>query len=147
MADFPKLLTTFIVITLFAFLLVGFATQLGNDYGEDQAVTELEERIGSETISSSLENIEEVSTGWKSTFEDWGSGSVWENLLDVIGFFAVGIFNLAKGMANFVWTPFAMFSQILVNVIGIPVVVATILQVLLLLSIIFGIWRLIKTGQ
>ena len=53
---------------------------------------------------------------------------------------------MVKNMGTFIFLPFLMFSHILTNVIGIPAIVATILQVLILLGIIFGIWRLIKQG-
>ena len=162
MADFPKLMVTFIVITLFAFLLIGFATRLGQEYGKDEAITELEERIGSSAVTEQIEDINTESEIWKKKFfeeksdeEDldkgiWASVSnllgTFEDVLDIIGILAVGIFNLVKNMGTFIFLPFLMFNTILTNVIGIPGEVASIIQVIIILSLIFGIWKLIKTG-
>jgi hypothetical protein len=136
---------TFILITLFAFLTIGFATQLADNYNKD--TTELEETMGASTITETLDTTTTLSLTWKETFEEWGSRSFFENILDIIGFFAVGLFNIAKTMANFIFTPFAILGSIMTNILHIPLIVVLIIEALLILSIIFGVWSLVKTGR
>jgi len=144
MADFPKLITTFILITLFAFLIIGFATQLADNYNKD--TTQFEETIGASSIENTLDTTNTLAKSWRITFEEWGEQSTFENLLDIIGFFAVGIFRIAKAMGTFIFIPFQILGNIMTNILGIPLIVVIIIQVLLILSIIFGIWKLIKQG-
>ena len=142
--SFPKLLKTFIVITLFAFVLLGIVLLFANNYGTD--TTEIDERIGLQAINSTLETTQATASGWQTTFEDVGKGNVFSDILDVLGLLSVGMFNLAKSMATFIFIPFAIVGNILVNVLGIPVIVVNIINVLIILGIIFGIWSLVKRG-
>jgi len=142
--SFPKLLIAFIVITLFAFALLSSTIGLAGDYNQD--TSEIDDRIGLSTINSTLESTQEQAEIWRDTFSSSGDKSTLGQLLDIIGFLAVGVFKLAGTMANFIFTPFAIFSNILTNVLGVPLVVVGIINVLIILSIIFGIWSLIKRG-
>lgn len=142
--NFPKLLKSFIVITLFAFVLLAIVLLFANNYGADTSV--INERIGLNTINRTLGTAQTTAEGWQDTFEDVGKGNIFSNLLDVLGLLSVGIFNLVKSMATFIFLPFAIFSNILVNVLGIPIIVVNIINVLIILGIIFGIWSLVKRG-
>ena len=143
-ANFPKLLTSFIVITLFAFLLVGFLVGVGNNYGKSS--TEVTERIGFNSLNSTLGSAQSTASTWQGTFENIGQGNIFQDLLDILGLLSVGMFNLVKSMATFIFLPFAIIGSILTNVLGVPVIVSNIINVLIILSIIFGIWSLIKRG-
>jgi len=142
--DFPKILTSFIVITLFAFLLLSVVIMFAGGYGKD--TSEIDDRIGLNAINGTLETAQSTAEGWQNQFEEVGSGNVFENLLDVLGLLSVGVFNLAKSMGTFIILPFAIFSNILVNVLGIPLIVVSIINILIILGIIFGVWSLVKRG-
>lgn len=142
--DFPKLLKSFIVITLFAFVLLAIVLIFANNYGQDTSV--IDERIGLNKINQTLGSAQGNVSGWQQTFENMGSGNVFSNILDILGLLSVGIFNLVRSMATFIFIPFAIFSNILVNVLGIPIIVVNIINVLIILGIIFGIWSLVKRG-
>ena len=146
MADnnFPKLLTSFLVITLFAFILLSTIMLFAGNYGTD--TTEIDDRIGLSAINSTLDTAQSTASGWQETFEDIGKGNIFSDILDILGLLPVGMFKLAKSMATFIFTPFAIFSNIMVNVLGIPNIVVNIVNVLIILTIVFGIWSLVKRG-
>jgi hypothetical protein len=143
--SFPTLLKSFIVITLFALALVIILTDFAGNYSHTDASV-VTERIGAESINSTLITIQGNASGWQETFEHIGEGNIFSDILDVLGLLSVGMFNLVKSMGTFILLPFALFSNILVNVLGIPVIVMNIINVLIILAIVFGIWSLVKRG-
>ena len=143
--SFPTLLKSFIVITLFAFALVVILTNFAANYPHADA-TIVTERIGAESINSTLSTAQSTASGWQETFEHIGEGNIFSDILDILGLLSVGMFNMAKSMSTFIFLPFAMFSNIMVNVLGIPVIVMNIINVLIILTIVFGIWSLVKRG-
>ena len=142
--SFPALLKSFIIVTLFAFLIVGFIVGLAGNYGKD--TTYITESVGLGSINSTLYSAQGTASDWQDRFVDIGEGNIFQDLLDVIGLLSVGMFNLVKSMATFIFLPFAIIGNILVNILGVPVIVANIINVLIILTIIFGIWSLIKRG-
>lgn len=142
--SFPHLLKAFIVITLFAFLLLVVVDKFSGNYGTDTTI--IDERIGLSTINSTLASTETTAQGWQESFKNFGEGNVFEKLLDILGFLSVGMFKLGNSMISFIILPFAIFSNVLINVLGVPSIVVTIINVLIILTIIFGIWSLVKRG-
>lgn len=142
--DFPKLLKAFIIITLFAFLILAVVVGFSNNYGTDTGI--INDKIGLDSINSTLTSTQNTANNWQKQMEGFGKGSTFEKLLDILGFMSVGMFNLMLNMVNFITLPFQIFSNILVGVLGVPVIVVAILNVLVILTIIFGIWSLIKRG-
>jgi len=142
--NFPALLKAFIVITLFAFLLLMVVVKFSGNYNTDTTI--IDERIGLSTINSTLNSANETAHSWQEQMKDFGKGNVFEKLLDILGFMSVGMFNLGTRMIDFIGMPFTIFSNILVNVLYVPVIVVAIIDVLIILTIIFGIWSLVKRG-
>lgn len=142
--DFPKLLKGFIVITLFAFLLLGTVVGFANNYGTNTDI--INDKIGLDTINSTLSSTENTAKNWQEQMKGFGQGSTFEKLLDILGFMAVGMFNLVITMVNFIIAPFTIFANILINVLGVPLIVVAIINVMIILSIIFGVWSLLKRG-
>lgn len=133
--NFPEMLKAFIVITLFAFLLIAIVTTFGSNYNKD--VTGVTEKFGGEAINNTLNSAKTTSDTWYAIFSKQSVFST------VAGIIVTGIFSLAKTMVNFIFTPFAILTGILKNVLGIPAIVVNVVYVLLIISIIFGIWRVI----
>ena len=142
--SFPQLLKAFIVITLFAFILLSIVLLFAGNYGTD--TTEIDERIGLQAINSTLSDTQDTASGWQETFENIGKGNIFSDILDILGLLSVGMFNLAKSMVAFVFLPFSIFANIMVNVLGIPAIVMNIINVLIILTVVFGIWSLVKRG-
>lgn len=142
--SFPHVLKSFIIITLFMFLVLGFIIGLAGNYGTD--TTEISDRIGLEKINNTLDSAQTTAVSWQSTFDNIGEGNIFQDLLDVLGLLSVGMFSLVKSMGTFILAPFSILGNVLHNVLGVPIIVVAILNVILILTIIFGIWSLIKRG-
>jgi hypothetical protein len=139
--SFPTIMKSFIMIMLFSFLILSAVLIFAGNYGQD--TTQVTDRIGLQAINDTLASTQGQATKWEETFFSATSDP---SLLDILGFIAVQVFRLARTMATFIFLPFAIFSNILVNVLGVPIIVANILNVLIILGIIFGIWSLIRRG-
>jgi hypothetical protein len=129
-----------ILISLFAFLILTFATDTMNTYGKD--TTELEEGAFSLTpYENYLTDVESQS----QTFQDrFASGNIFSIIAGIV---VTGIFNIGIDMITLITTPFTLFAQILNNVIGVPPIFTSVLLGITILTIIFAIWRLIKIGN
>lgn len=137
--NFPFLMKAFIIITLFSFLLIAVTVQMANNYSKD--TTDLEEKLGYNSINNTLTGAKDTAEGWREAFQK-------QNIFSTIaGIIVTGIFNLANTMFSFITAPFEIFGNIMVNVIGIPAIVLNIVSVMIILTALFGIWRLIKIGR
>ena len=58
-----------------------------------------------------------------------------------------GIFTILGDLVSMVTTPFRILFEIGTNVLKIPTVVVTTIMAIILASIIFGIWRVIRAGS
>jgi len=143
--SFPQLLKAFIVITLFAFSLLAIVTLFGGNYDQVDA-TQINEEIGLPSINDTLTTTQATADGWQETFDHIGEGNIFSDILDILGLLSVGMFNLVKSMGTFILIPFGIFSTIMVTVLGIPVIVMNIVNTLIILTIVFGIWSLVKRG-
>ena len=141
MADvFKNILIGTVVTCLLLFLIVGFATDIGNDYGKD--VNDLtDDRINISGIEDTLDSAQDTADSWKESFAE-------QNVFSVIaGLVVTGIFKLAVTMYKFLITPFILLMDILNNVLHVPSIVTSIIIFGLIVTIIFGIWRVIKQGD
>jgi len=96
---------------------------------------------GSLDISSfqtSAESVNSSAQGYRSRFDD---GKV-DDIDD-----ASGLFSIGTDMVNMITTPFSLLSSILTNILKVPSLIVTIMLGLLSLSLIFGIWRLLRAGS
>lgn len=137
---FKNLIIGMGLIMLFAFLIIGFIVQTGNEYGKD--VSELEdEGIDVTAINRTLQNFESNSTAWGHSFE---SQNIFSSLVGII---VTGFFSITTTIWAFIWSPITLLNQILVNVLHIPNIIVGIINFALVILIIFGIWKLIKIGE
>jgi len=146
-SSFPALLKAFIVITLFSFLLLAIVMNFSNSYGDNPQLEIINERIGLATINTTLNSANETAQSWQESFRHFGEDTnIFSKIFDIVGFLGVGLFKLGNSMVNFIITPFAIFSNILTNVLYVPAIVVIIINVLIILTIIFGLWSLLKRG-
>jgi len=141
MADvFKNILIGAIVTCLFVFLIVGFAINIGSDYGKD--VNELSgDKINLSGIQDTLNSAQETSETWKDSFAS-------QNIFSAIaGIVFTGIFKLAITMYKFLITPFTLLMDIMNNVLNVPEIITDIVIFSLIVIIIFAIWRLLKQGD
>lgn len=130
----------FVLLSLFMFLSLVFLVSVAQDNGKD--TTQFEEGAFSlDPYESFLEDVQGDSEDFRKRFEKGNIFSV------VSGIVFEGIFGLANDMVVLAITPFTLFAQVLNNIIGIPSIVVSVILGLLILSIVFGIWALVKIGR
>lgn len=134
---FLKLLVGLSLFVLFSWLILTVAVDFGAEYDRDS------QEIGDGSLDvvnfqSSANSLESSAQGYRSRFE---SGSV-DDIDD-----ASGIFSIATDMISIITTPFSLLSQILTNIFGVPSLVINVFLGLLAISLIFGIWRVLRAGS
>lgn len=141
MADVLKnILIGTIVACLFVFLIVGFAINIGGDYGKD--VDDLtDNKINFTGIEEKLNSAKAQSDDWREDFEKQKVMSL------VAGLVFGGIFKIAITMWGFITTPFTLLADVLTNVLHVPEIVVSVLVFAFVVTIMFGIWRLLKQGD
>lgn len=134
------LLFGFIVITLFATLLITVVNDQGVLYEKD--TTQITGgSLGISGFNSSVQNFSSTAENLRERFEN-------QNIFVALGDVVIsGLFDIAVDMAKMILTPFTLVSNILTNILGVPSFVTNVIMGLLVLSIIFAIWRLIKVGD
>lgn len=138
--QFKGLIFGFILFTLFTFLFLSFVTDTAQDNGLD--TTEFEEGAFSlDPYENVLNDVESDAETFRERFE---RGSIWSVIAGVV---VTGIFGIAIDMIALVISPFTLLGQVLSNVLGVPTVVTSVVLGLIILSIIFGIWSVIKKGD
>ena len=141
-SSFQKILIAFIFISLFAVFFVTWAVGLGEEYGDDygQNPEYVTSMLGVDDLTDQLLETQEQAEGWRESFES-------QNVFSIIGGIVVtGIFDLATFMTKSIMAPFRLFGNVLTGVLGLPALFVNIITAILVIAIIFGIWRLIKIG-
>jgi len=92
-------------------------------------------------FNNSISNIEESSKSLRASF---GSGSIWSALAGVV---VEGIFGIALDMVAMILAPFDIIADIMIDLFGVPAWVTSVILGVLIMSLIFSIWRLIRIGD
>lgn len=134
----------FILFSLFLFSILTFAVGLSSDYGmNSEDITS--GTVNLSNVESFLETVESDSGDKREAFEEKGVFSIGGS--DIL----TNIFNIAKGLFTMITTPFTFLSQIITNVLfrgsEFGQLVMGVVLGLLVLTIIFAMWRLIKAGD
>jgi len=132
--------TTLIALTLFvafSWLILTVAVDFGAEYGRDA------QEIGDGSLDvvsfqDSASTVEGDASTYRSRFE---SGKV-DDIDD-----ASGIFSVATDMISLITTPFTLLSSIMVNIFHVPSLIINVILGLLSISLILGIWRLLRAGS
>lgn len=126
-----------VLFVLFATLILTFAIDLGGEYGKSAS----EIGGGSLNLSAfedSANTINGSASGFRERFDEDG-------VIDNVDS-PSGLKSIMDDMVTMITTPFKLLSQVLVNILGVPSIVANVLLGLLGIGLIFGIWRLLKLG-
>lgn len=138
--SFKKLLFGFILVSLFSTLILTAVVEEGAIYSKNTT-----EVVGGSLnivqFNDSVNTIQETSDDLRQAFE---KQSVWSAVAGVV---VTGIFDIAKTMTLMIITPFTLVSNIMENVLHIPNIVTNVILGLLIMSIIFSVWSLIKVGN
>jgi hypothetical protein len=135
--DYPK---NFLLAGLFIIAMITFAVMLGNNYGQDEAL------MKSEQIDfSKLENqINQTSTD----AQKWGEAFKSDNLFVATG--TLVLFSI-WGIGKLIWGSVTTFSTIFLDgassVLGVSPIVTGVVTAILIISLIFALWKVIKAGE
>jgi len=138
---FRRLMFTVIIITLFAFLTIGFANNIFSD--NDLSTTDISGDIdlGYDTFAGEVATANSTGTGWITSFleKDEGESSDGPTLF--------GMFGTVTNVGGDIVDKITGFSQLATDVLHVPAAVLNTIALLLVLVIIFGVWRIIKVGD
>ena len=136
--DFKEKLIAFALFSLFAFSILVVVVQMGNTYDMDT-----ENIIGNMNMSGFNRTITDFETTAEKYDAQFQKQSLWSSIAGII---VTGIFDIAKGLYTIVLLPFTLLGAILLNM-GIPSYVVTTLKGILIIVLMFGVWRLLKIGS
>lgn len=134
---FKNTIVGLVLFVAFVWLILTVAVDFGAEYGRDAS------EIGDGSLNivdfqSSAGEVEGSAQSYRSRFE---SGDV-DDIDD-----ASGIFSIATDIINMITTPFRLLSQIMSNILGVPTLFINVALGLLAISLIFAIWRVLRTGD
>ena len=137
---FKNILFAFIFTSLFGLLFLTAVVTVANDYEIDTSEV-VGGALSLEKFNQSVANIETDAKQLQSTFE---KGSIWSVIAGIV---VEGIFGIAKTMIGLILAPFSLLNNIMIDVFGVPAWVTSVVLGVLIMSLIFGVWRLIKIGD
>jgi flagellar biosynthesis protein FlhB len=135
--DYPK---NFLLAGLFVICMITFAVMLGNNYGQSEAL------MKSDQIDfSKLENqINQTS----SDAQKWGEAFKSDNLFVATG--TLVLFSI-WGIGKLIWGSVTSFTTIFLDgassVLGVSPIVTGVVMAILIISLIFALWKVIKAGE
>lgn len=135
--DYP---INFLLAGLFIIALIGFGVGIAHNYGESDAL------MKSDKIDFS--RLEQQVNQTSADAESWGNAFRSDNLFVSAG--AIVLFSI-WGIGKLVWSSvvslFTIFTDGATAVLGIPPIATGVLTAILIISLIFALWRLIKAGE
>jgi len=136
--SFKHTLTALILFSLFAFLMVFAIQQMGENYGKDTR------EIGGGSLNdsefqASIDDVEDKAENYRARFDE--SGNV-DDVDDV-----TGIFSIVTDMVSLITAPFGLLATVFTDILGVPSLVTSIILGILGISLILGIWRLLRAGD
>ena len=135
--SFKNTLIGLILFVAFTWLILTVAIDFGSEYGRSS--TEIGDgSLDVDQFQYTASGIEGSAQGYRSRFE---SGKV-DDIDD-----SSGIFSIVTDMIAMITAPFTLLSSILTNIFGIPSLIINVVLGLLAISMIFGIWRLLRAGS
>jgi len=137
---FQSLLFGLILTGLFGMLILTAVINYGNEYSKDISIL----GNGSLSLDKFNQSISDVKGGAENVKAVFSGQSVWSAIAGVV---VEGIFKIVVGLFTMMLFPFSLITGIMENVLGIPTFVTYTITGLLIFSIIFSIWRLIKIGD
>lgn len=138
---FKSIVIGVFIVSLFAFLLIFFAMRMGTEY--DQPTDELSGgKLNFTQINKTMYGVSDLTDDVQESF---GEQRNWA----VAGIIAVtGIFKLAfQTIWAIIKIPFIVVGQIFENVFHIPQVATNVMMLIFVISVVLGIWRLMKIGE
>lgn len=138
--NFKNMLFAFILVSLFGMLILTAVVNVADNYDKDTT----EVVGGSLSLNKFNQSITDVEQNAKDLKTSFDKGSIWSAIAGVV---VEGIFGIAKNMVTMILMPFDIVIDIMIDIFGVPAWVTSVLLGLVIMAIIFGVWRLIKIGD
>lgn len=138
--EYRGLLFSALILGAFIILIVTIVSQMGDNYGVSQSKLN-EGSLGAfnkETLEAELGEADDEASQFRERFE---SGKV-DDVDD-----PSGIFSVLGDIVSMITTPFKVLFNIGTNVLHIPSILMTTFMAIVSLSIIFGIWAVLRKGS
>ena len=137
--NFSGLLIGLVLVTLFSVLILSAVVDVGTTYSLDTS-----EIVGGATDLDALQsNVESIEGDAQSFEKRFREGNIWSI---VAGIVVEGIFGIAIDMIKIILNSFSFITAILTTILGVPAYVTGVLIGILIFTMIFAIWRLLKIG-
>ena len=137
---FKNILFAFIFMSLFGMLILTSVVEVAENYGKDTSEV-VGGSLSMSKFNESITGIEQSAKNLQGTFEE---GNIWSVVAGVV---VEGIFGIAKTMFLLILAPFDIMNDMMIDIFGVPAWVTSVILGLLIMSVIFSIWRLIRIGD
>ena len=135
--SFKNTLFGLVLFVLFSSLIITATISISANYGRDSAEIG-DGALDVDAFNEGIEDVSEKAGNYRQRFE---SGDV-DDIDD-----PSGVFSIVTDMITMITTPFTLLAQVLSNLLGVPTLFINIVLGLLGVSLIFGIWRFLRTGD
>ena len=137
---FKNTLIGFLLVALFGMMLLTGVTTVGDTYGKDTS----EIVGGSMSLDKFNQSISDVEASAEKLSGTFRQGSIWSTIAGVV---VEGIFGLTKDMFDMVILSLGVLLGIAEDTLGIPAYVTSVIAGIVIFSLIFSVWRLLKIGD
>lgn len=137
---FKGYLTIFLLTGLFFTAIISWEGDLAEEYDQTSKLNN-DVRLKSSDISSELNETSEEANKW---IESFSNDNIFVAAGEIVLFSTWGIFKL---VGNSTISFFKLIFGVAVNVLGIDPLVIGVLSSLLIIGLIFAIWRVFKMGE
>jgi len=135
--DYPK---NFLLAGLFVIAMITFGVMLANNYGHDEGL------MKSDQID--FTNLEKQINSTSADAQKWGEAFKSDNLFVATG--TLVLFSI-WGIGKLIWGSVTTFSTIFLDgassVLGVSPIVTGVVTAILIISLIFALWKVIKAGE
>lgn len=135
--DYPK---NFLLAGLFVIAIISFAVMLGNNYGQDEALMK-SDKIDFSKLETQINNTSADAQKWGEAFKS-------DNLFVATG--TLVLFSI-WGIGKLIWGSVTSFTTIFLDgassVLGLSPIVTGVVMALIIISLMFALWKVIKAGE
>lgn len=135
--DYPK---NFLLAGLFVIAIISFAVILGGNYGQDEALMK-SDKIDFSKLETQIGNTSADAQKWGEAFKS-------DNLFVATG--TLVLFSI-WGIGKLIWSSVTSFTTIFLDgassVLGLSPIVTGVVMALIIISLMFALWKVIKAGE
>jgi len=137
---FRNSLIGFLLVALFGMMLLTGVSTVSDTYSKDTS----EIVGGSMSLDKFNQSISSVENRAETLSDTFREGSIWSTIAGVV---VEGIFGLTKDMFDMVILSLGVLLGIAEDTLKIPAYVTSVIMGIVIFTLIFGIWRLLKIGD